>query len=187
MKTEIWISHGGGYETDREWFVVEPQGDPEAVAAQVAGLRAVGRDVFCLPLELAEDPYAETLAEQAEYHDLDVEELRETFKRFLSLSYSEAKEKMDPFERAVCIGVYRITKIKGACRTYDATVERTRSGKVAWVKANGCRVGLLVKTDPEGTEYVQLVSPGGHLEGIEPGRYYPSVPAPVEVSTVADS
>jgi hypothetical protein len=69
------------------------------------------------------DSYEETLEEVAEYFDTEVEALRRMFAEFLALSYKEARE-LDPYQRAVCYSVYRITKLKSACRM----TRRSREG-----------------------------------------------------------
>lgn len=74
-----------------------------------------------------DSPYEETLKEQAEYFDMTVDEIRSIFLKFLSLHYAEAKEQMDPFERAVSIGIYRVTKLKSACRMSQRSREGWRN------------------------------------------------------------
>jgi hypothetical protein len=60
--------------------------------------------------------YDETVREYADYFDMPVADVHKLFNKFLSLNYDEAKAWMPPFQRALCIGLYRVTKLKGACR-----------------------------------------------------------------------
>lgn len=68
--------------------------------------------------------YDETIREQAEYFDMRVEDAHKLFNKFLRLNYREAKEQMNPFQRAFCFGVYRVVKLKSACRMS----QRSRDG-----------------------------------------------------------
>lgn len=81
--------------------------------------------------------YQETLQEQAEYFDLPADDVEKMFLRFLHMNFEEAKA-MDPFERAVCIGIYRITKLKGACRMMQKSRERWigRAKEAGWVHSD---------------------------------------------------
>lgn len=67
--------------------------------------------------------YEETVEEVAKYFDTEAEALNRMVQQFLATPYDEAKN-MDQYQRAVCYAVYRITKLKSACRMS----QRSREG-----------------------------------------------------------
>lgn len=82
---------------------------------------------------MTDDIYEETLIEQADYLGLEVEELRKMFLRWLNKTYEQAKE-LPEYERAVSIGIYRIVKLKSACRMTRKSRElwRDRAMELGW-------------------------------------------------------
>lgn len=60
--------------------------------------------------------HAETVSEYAGHFDMSLADAHKLFNRFLRMSYSEAKDQMNPFQRAFCLGVYQTVKLKWACR-----------------------------------------------------------------------
>jgi hypothetical protein len=68
------------------------------------------------------DPiYDETIREYAQHFAMHEGDLRDMFSRYLSRD-----RELDPTERAICYGIYRIVKLKSAFRTTAKSRERWR-------------------------------------------------------------
>lgn len=72
--------------------------------------------------------YDETVREYAEHFSLPEGEVRDMFKRYLS---RQPEEELDPTERALCYGIYRIVKLKSAFRMGAKSRERWRDRAMA--------------------------------------------------------
>lgn len=94
------------------------------------------------------DAYDETVREFAEYFKVDEKQIRDIMSRFLALNYFEAEEQMDPYDRAVGHSIYRVVKLKSACRM-------TRKSRKLWRRramelgSPGYLVDLSSSTDPD--------------------------------------
>lgn len=75
---------------------------------------------------MSDDIYDETVKEFAEYFKVDEEQIREIMSRFLALPFDKARELMDPYDRAVGHSIYRVVKLKSACRMTRNSRERWR-------------------------------------------------------------
>lgn len=75
--------------------------------------------------------YEETLAELASDLQIDADQLREEFTTWVNFTGGPLHPSLSPEQNARCYALYRVVKLKSACRMTAASRERWRDAAIA--------------------------------------------------------